>query len=76
MNINIVACGFGGLLLIILVPLISVAGALTALIAANTIRMGLFYYFSQKKVYLPYKLGYLYSAISAAVVATWFGQIS
>ena len=76
MNINLVACGLGGLLLIILVPLFSVEGALTALIAANIIRLGLFYYFSQKKVYLPYKFGYLYSAISAAVVATWFGQIS
>jgi len=25
---------------------------------------------------LPYKFGYLYPAISAAVVATWFGQVS
>ncbi|NQY48494.1 MAG: oligosaccharide flippase family protein [Colwellia sp.] len=76
MNINLVACGFGGLLLIVLVPLFMVAGALAALIIANAIRMGLFYYFSQKKVYLPYKFGYLYPAISAAIVATWFGQIS
>lgn len=76
MNINLVACGFGGILLFILVPLYMVVGALTALITANAIRMGLFYYFSQKKVYLPYKFGYLYPAISAAIVATWFGQIS
>jgi len=76
MNINLVACGFGGLLLIILVPLFMVDGALIALIVAGIIRMVLFYYFSQKKVYLPYKFGYLYSAISAAVVATWFGQLN
>ena len=76
MNINLVACGFGGGLLIILVPIFMIEGALTALIAANTIRMVLFYYFSQKRVYLPYKFGYLYPAISAAVVATWFGQVS
>ncbi|WP_019026218.1 lipopolysaccharide biosynthesis protein [Colwellia piezophila] len=76
MNINLVASAFGGLLLILLVPLFRVEGALTALIAANAIRMVLFYYFSQKKVYLPYKFGYLYPAISAAVVATWFGQVT
>jgi len=76
MNINLAACGFGGLLLIILVPLYMTNGALIALIAANAIRMGLFYYFSQKKVYLPYKFGYLYSAISAAFIATWFGQVA
>jgi len=76
MNINIVACGFGGLLLIMLVPFFKVEGALIALITANAIRMALFYYFSQKKVYLPYKFAYLYPAISAAIVATWFGQIS
>lgn len=76
MNINLVASAFGGVLLIILVPQFMIEGALIALIVANGIRMVLFYYFSQKKVYLPYKFGYLYSAISAAVVATWFGQIS
>jgi len=38
--------------------------------------MALFYYFSQKKVYLPYKFGYLFSAISAAFIATWFGQVA
>ncbi|MEY8215754.1 MAG: oligosaccharide flippase family protein [Colwellia sp.] len=76
MNINLVASGIGGLLLIILVPLFMVEGALIALIVAGIIRMGFFYYFSQKKLYLPYKFGYLYSAISAAVVATWFGQLS
>jgi len=76
MNINLVACGFGGLLLIILVPLFMVEGALIALISANAIRLALFYYYSQKKVYLPYKFGYLYSAISAAIVATLFGQMS
>ncbi|OUR61537.1 hypothetical protein A9Q74_08695 [Colwellia sp. 39_35_sub15_T18] len=76
MNINLIACGIGGLLLVMLIPVFKVQGALTALIAANMIRMGLFYYFSQKKVYLPYKFGYLYSAISAAIVVTWFGQIS
>lgn len=76
MNINLIACGFGGLLLIMLVPLFKVEGALFALITANAIRMALFYHFSQKKIYLPYKFGYLYPAISAAIVATWFGQIS
>jgi len=76
MNINLAACGFGGLLLIILVPLFMTNGALFSLIAANAIRMVLFYYFSQKKVYLPYKFGYLYSAISAAFIATWFGQVA
>jgi O-antigen/teichoic acid export membrane protein len=76
MNINLVSCGIGGLLLIILVPLFMVIGALTALIIANALRLVLFYYFSQKKVYLPYKFGYLYLAVSVAVVATFFGQIS
>jgi hypothetical protein len=76
MNVNLVPCGFGGLLLIVLVPLFMVESTLTALISANALRMGLFYYYSQKRVYLPYKFGYLYSAISAAVVATCFGQIS
>jgi len=76
MNINLVACGVGGILLIILVPLFMVQGALTSLVVANTIRMGLFYYYSQKKIFLPYKFGYLYSAISAAIVVTWFGQIN
>lgn len=76
MNINLVACGFGGLLLIVLVPLLMVKGALISLISANGLRMALFYYFSQKKVYLPYKFGYLFSAISAAFIATWFGQVA
>jgi len=76
MNINLVACGFGGLLLVIFVPPLGIKGALVALIIANAIRMVLFYYFSQKKVYLPYKLGYLFSAISAAFIATWFGQVA
>jgi len=75
MNINLASCGFGGLLLILLIPLFMVKGALIALILANAIRMMLFYYFSQKKVYLPYKFGYLFSAISAAFIATWFGQV-
>jgi O-antigen/teichoic acid export membrane protein len=60
----------------ILPPLFMVIGALTALIIANALRLVLFYYFSQKKVYLPYKFGYLYLAVSVAVVATFFGQIS
>ncbi|GAW97409.1 MULTISPECIES: lipopolysaccharide biosynthesis protein [Colwellia] len=76
MNINLVASGFGGLLLIILVPLFMIKGALAALIIANAIRMALFYYFSQRQVYLPYKLGYLFSAISAAFVVTCIGQIN
>ncbi len=76
MNINLASCSFGGLLLIILVPLLMIKGALVALIAANIMRMTLFYYFSQKKVYLPYKFGYLFSAISAAFIATWFGQVA
>jgi O-antigen/teichoic acid export membrane protein len=76
MNINLVACGFGGLLLIVLVPLLRVEGALISLISANAIRMGLFYYYSQKKIFLPYKFGYLFSAISAAFIATWFGQVA
>ncbi len=75
MNINLASCGLGGLLLIILVPFFAIHGALIALILANAIRMCLFYYFSQKKVYLPYKFGYLYSAISAAFIATLFGQV-
>ncbi|MBL4765045.1 MAG: oligosaccharide flippase family protein [Colwellia sp.] len=76
MKINLAACGLGGLLLFMLVPTFMIAGALTALIIANGIRTLLFYYYSQKKVYLPYKFGYLFSAISAAFVATYFGQIS
>lgn len=76
MNINLFSCGVGGVLLILLVPHFMVQGALVALIIANTIRMVLFYYYSQKKLYLPYRFGYLYSALSAAVVATWFGQVS
>jgi O-antigen/teichoic acid export membrane protein len=76
MNINLFSCGLGGLLLVILVPLFMIKGALISLIAANVMRMALFYYFSQKKVYLPYKLPYLYSAISAAFIATWFGQVA
>jgi len=76
MNINLVASAVGGLLLILLVPVFRVNGALIALIVAGVIRLVLFYYFSQKKIYLPYKFGYLYPAISAAVVATWFGQVS
>ncbi len=74
MNINLISCGLGGLLLIVFVPLLMIKGALIALIAANVLRMALFYYFSQKIVYLPYKFGYLFSAISAAFIATWFGQ--
>jgi O-antigen/teichoic acid export membrane protein len=76
MNINLVASAVGGLLLMLLVPLLMVDGALIALIVAGITRLGLFYHFSQKKLYLPYKFGYLYPAISAAVVATWFGQVS
>ncbi|MGL1956919.1 MAG: oligosaccharide flippase family protein [Colwellia sp.] len=76
MNINLVSCGFGGLLLIVFVPLLMIKGALISLVAANALRMALFYYFSQKKVYLPYKFGYLFSAISAAFFATWFGQVA
>ena len=76
MNINLVASTIGGLLLILLVPLFMIDGALIALIVAGIIRFGLFFYFSQKKIYLPYKFSYLYPAIGAAVVATWFGQVS
>jgi len=76
MNINLIACSFGGLLLMVLVPVLMINGALIALIAANVIRMALFYYYSQKKIYLPYKFGYLFSAIGAAFFATWFGQLS
>ena len=76
MNINLVASAIGGLFLILLIPIFSIDGALIALIVAGITRLALFYYFSQKKLYLPYKFGYLYPAISAAVVATWFGQVS
>lgn len=74
MHINLAACAIGGLLLVALIPYFSIAGALAALIVANSIRTALFYYFSQKKVYLPYKFGHLCSAISAAFIATWLGQ--
>ena len=76
MNINLVASAIGGLFLILLIPIFSIDGALIALIVAGITRLALFYYFSQQKLYLPYKFGYLYPAISAAVVATWFGQVS
>jgi hypothetical protein len=53
-----------------------IEGALISLLIASIVRMGLFYYFSQNKIYLPYKFGYLYSAISGAILATWLGQVS
>jgi len=76
MNINLVTCGIGALFLAVLVPKFMVVGALMSLIVANSIRMALFYYFSQKKLYLPYKFGYLFSALGGAFFATWFGQIA
>jgi len=76
MNINLATCGFGALFLVLLVPPFMVVGALISLLIANSIRMALFYYLSQQKVYLPYQFGYLVSALGVAFFATWFGQIT
>jgi len=76
MNINLLSCGFGAILLITHIPTYGIEGALFSLIVANIVRMLLFYHYSQKRIYLPYKLSYLASAFSVAMIATWLGQIN
>jgi len=75
MKINIFSCGVGALLLFILIPHFMVNGALTSLLLANITRLVLFYFFSQKELYLPYKFGYLSTAFGASLVAMWLGQL-
>ena len=75
MNINIAACSIGAILLFILIPKFMIEGALAALIIANMARTVMFYYFSQQKIYLPYKFKFLSSSIITAFVVTCVGQI-
>jgi O-antigen/teichoic acid export membrane protein len=75
MNINFISCGIGALLLFVLIPQFMIVGALVSLLTANLTRLALFYCYSQKQLYLPYKFGYLYTAFGATIVAMWLGQI-
>ncbi len=75
MKINCFSCGVGAALMLVLIPILSITGALLSLLMANTVRLVLFYYFSQKRLYLPYKFGYLFTAFGASVVAMWLGQL-
>lgn len=74
MNINLVCCGLCAVLLLILIPSFTVFGALLALNVANFSRLLLLYYYSQKKIYLPYKFGYFSTALATAFLATILGQ--
>jgi len=74
MHINFFSCGVGAILLLLLVPSFMIFGAITSLLLANSLRLVLFYYFSQKELYLPYKFGYLFTACGATVIAMWIGQ--
>jgi O-antigen/teichoic acid export membrane protein len=75
MKINCFSCGVGALLLVSLVPHLMVIGALISLLIANSLRLILFYHFSQKRLYLPYKFTYLYTAFGATIVALYLGQL-
>lgn len=75
MNINIAACSLGAVLLFFLIPKFMITGALVSLIIANLTRTLLFYYFSQQRIYLPYKFYYFYMALFTAAIFTWLGQI-
>jgi len=75
MKINFFSCGIGALLLFILVPQFMILGAIISLLVANSTRLVLFYYFSQKALYLPYKFGYLCTAFGASIIAMWLGQL-
>ncbi len=75
MNINFFSCGVGALLLLVLVPIFMVVGAIASLLVANILRLVLFYHYSQKQLYLPYRFGYLCTAFGAAIIAMWLGQL-
>lgn len=74
MRINFLSCGIGGMLLLILVPQLMVVGAIASLLIANLLRLVLFYHYSQKQLYLPYKFGYLFTACGTTFIAMWLGQ--
>lgn len=76
MHINLVSCAIGACLLVLLVPKFMVIGAVASLLVANFLRMTLFFYYSQKRIYLPYKYGYLSSAFVVTFVAFCLGQYS
>jgi len=74
MNINLVSCGVGALLLFALIPSFNISGALAALIFANITRLALFYYFSQQQLQLPYKFTFLYTSFGVSTFAVLIGQ--
>jgi O-antigen/teichoic acid export membrane protein len=74
MKINLASGAVGALLLFILVPWLAILGAVISLLIANGLRLIMFYYFSQKKLHLPYKFGYLCTAVSVSFVAMLLGQ--
>ncbi|NMP32106.1 lipopolysaccharide biosynthesis protein [Thalassotalea sp. M1531] len=74
MVINMVASVVGALLLFVLIPNYHVVGAIASLLVAYSVRTFLFYFHSQRRLYLPYKLTYLFSALSAFVLITFIGQ--
>ncbi len=76
MKINLVSCSVGAFLLITLVPELMIVGAIISLTLANSLRLLLFYYYSQKQLYLPYKFGYLFTSIGVSVIAMWLGQFA
>ena len=74
MYINLIASALGALLLVLLIPSFFINGALMALVIAYTVRVLLFYGWSQRRLALPYQFSYFNMAIVGALFASFAGQ--
>ncbi|REL36529.1 lipopolysaccharide biosynthesis protein [Thalassotalea euphylliae] len=74
MYINLIASAVGAVLLVLLVPDFFINGALAALVIAYTVRVLLFYCWSQRRLALPYQFAYFNLAVAGAFLANFIGQ--
>ncbi|REL28010.1 sugar translocase [Thalassotalea euphylliae] len=74
MHINLIASAIGAILLVLLIPEFFVNGALAALVVAYSVRALLFYCWSQRRLYLPYRFTHFNLAIVGALMASLVGQ--
>jgi O-antigen/teichoic acid export membrane protein len=76
MRIHTFSCVIGTIGFFILIPMHGIYGAIISILFGNVIRMFLFYYFSQKILFLPYRFKALYTASISTFFLLVIGQWS
>jgi len=76
MKINIVCAFIGVIGFILWVPVFGVMGVIYGLGVSTVLRLLLFYFLSQKKLYLPYNFSPIYKAVTLGSMMMLIGQLS